>query len=711
MQPDAMIRSPAGDAVKVGLTIRQGAGVIAIDNPPVNAIGPGIPEEIESCLAAAETDPAIQAVVLIGAGRTFIAGADITRIGKPEGAPRIHPLLGRMESFPKPVVVAIHGTALGGGLEVAMAGHYRVATPDAQVGQPEVNLGIIPGAEGTQRLPRLAGVDRAVEMCVTGAMVTAREALAAGILDQIVDGDLLDGAIRFALERAASGGPWPNASARTEKLGTAAENQPVFEAARQQAARTRRNQTAPLRAIEAIQAATTVPFAEGSRRERALFRECLDDPQSQAMIHAFLAEREAAKVAGVGRDTPATSIGSVAIVGTGTMGGGIAMAFANAGIPVRLKDTDRAALDRGLATIRKNYENSVRRGRFSADVMERRLDLIQPQLTYDGFADVDLAIEAVFENLALKKQIFAELDQVTKPACILASNTSTLDIDAIATSTARAPMVVGMHFFSPANVMRLLEIVRGRSTATHVLATALQLAKRLKKVGVVVGNCPGFVGNRMFGLYLREAQFLVEEGATPWHVDQALYDWGMAMGIFAVDDLAGIDVGWRVKQEQKHLAKPGVRVPLVLDQLYAMGRLGQKTGLGWHRYDENRKAAPDPEIEALIERTAREAGIERRTIDAQEIVDRCMYAMVNEGARILEEGYAQRAGDIDTVYLAGYGFPVYRGGPMWYADTVGLAEVHRRVEEFHRQHGALWEPAPLLARLAAEGGKFADAYA
>ena len=692
---------------RVESTVKHQVAVIVVDNPPVNAIGRGIPGEIDTCIEDAERDSAVRAVVLIGAGRTFIAGADINELGNPEGAPDIHPLLARLENLAKPVVVAIHGSALGGGLEVAMAGHYRVASVDAQLGQPEVNLGIIPGAEGAQRLPRLAGVARAIDMCVTGAPIGARDALAAGIVDAIIEGDLLPGAIAFALARASEGGPWPKTSERAEKLGTPAENGPLFESGRLQAAKVRRNQTAPLRAIEAIRAATTLSYEEGSRRERALFQECINGPQSKAMIHAFFAEREASKVPGLPRDLAPRVVASAAIVGAGTMGGGIAMAFANAGIPVRIKETDAAALDRGIATIRKNYENSVRKGRFTSETMERRLALIQPQLTYEGFAQADLILEAVFENLALKKEIFAELDKIAKPESILATNTSTLNIDAIAASTSRPESVIGLHFFSPANVMRLVEIVRGAKTSHIAIATCLALAKRLKKVGVAVGNCPGFVGNRMFALYLREGQFLVEEGATPWQVDRALYDWGMAMGIFAVDDMAGIDVAWRVKQEQKHLQKSGARVPLVLDQLYAMGRLGQKTGAGWHRYDENRAASPDPEIEALIERTAREAGIKRRAIGEDEIVERCVYAMVNEGARILEEGYATRASDIDIVYLAGYGFPAHRGGPMWYADSVGLREVHRRVEEFHKRHGDLWTPAPLLARLAAEGGTFA----
>jgi len=685
----------------VTLARRDGVGVITIDNPPVNALSRAVAEEAGACLAEAASDAEIRAVVVMGAGRTFVAGADISELQKAE-LPELHSLLSACENLPKPVVMAIHGTALGGGLELAMAGHYRVVAVGAQVGQPEVNLGIIPGAEGTQRLPRLAGVARALEMCVTGAPISAPDALAAGIIDKVVTSDLLEGAAAFALEAAASGGPWPKASERNEKLGTPEQNAPLFAAAREQASRVRRNQTAPLKAVEAIEAATTLPFAEGSRAERALFAECLRSAQARAMMHAFFAEREVAKVPGIEKDTAVREIASVAIVGAGTMGGGIAMAFANVGIPVRITDNDPAALERGMATIRRNYVNSVARGRFTAEVMGERMSRIRPQSGYDGFGEADLIIEAVFEDLALKKTIFAALNAIAKPSSILASNTSTLNIDELAASTSCPASVVGLHFFSPANVMRLVEIVRGRDTGADVIATALALAKRLKKVGVVVGNCPGFVGNRMLLPYMREAQFLVEEGATPWAVDQALYDWGMAMGVFAVDDMAGIDVAWRVHQAHKHLHEPGERTPLVLDKLYDMGRLGQKTGRGWHRYDENRKPSPDPEVEALIEQAARDAGIERRAIGDQEIVERCIYALVNEGARILEEGFALRAGDIDTIYLTGYGFPIYRGGPMWYASEVGFAEVHRRICEFRQRHGELWEPAPLLTRLANE---------
>ena len=687
--------------------LANGVAVITIDNPPVNALSPGVPEGIGAMLAIAQSDPIARAILLLGAGRTFIAGADINQLATAAGAPNLHELLLEIENCKKPLVAAMHGTALGGGLEVAMAAHYRVATADAQVGQPEVNLGIIPGAEGTQRLPRLAGVARAVDMCVSGVPLRAPEALQAGIIDRIIEGDLLAGAAAFALEMATRP-RHPKTSERNEKLGAPAANEPIYEAGRQQARKIRRNQAAPLKAVEAIKIAATVPFEEGCRAERKLFAECAASIQAKAMIHAFLGEREVTKIPGIEKDTPVRTIANAAIIGAGTMGSGIAMAFANAGIPVRIKDADQAVLDRGLATMRKNYEVSMKRGRLTQQQMDERIALIRPQLNYDGFGEADLVIEAVFENMGLKKEIFSDLGKIAKADCLLASNTSSLDIDQIAATTGHPQHVVGLHFFSPANVMRLVEIVRGRETSIETIASVLAIAKRLKKVGVVVGNCPGFVGNRMFLPYMREAQFLVEEGATPQQVDTALYDWGMAMGIFAVDDMAGIDVGWRVKQEHKAHERPGARSPLVLDKLYAMGRFGQKTGAGWYRYGEDRKPAPDAEVNQLIETTAAAAGIQRRAIGTDEILERCLYIMINEGARILEEGYALRAGDIDVIYLTGYGFPSYRGGPMWYADTVGIGKVYERVCEFYRVHGALWEPAPLLKRLAEEGRTFAS---
>ena len=694
----------------IQLTKENGIAVITINNPPVNALSPGVPQGIAEALDQIEQDENIKAVLLIGGGRTFIAGADIKEFGKmTSGKSRgagLLPFLLKIEDSKKPVIVAIHGTAFGGGLEVAMACHYRVAISSAQVGQPEVKLGIIPGAAGTQRLPRLAGVAKAVEMCTTGNPIRAAEALQFGIVDRIIEGDLLPGAIAFAREVAAK--PAPKTRERNEKLGTEADNAAIFSAARETVAKKQRGLLAPVAAITAIEAATTLPFAESCQVEQKLFIECLFSEQSKALIHVFFSEREVGKIPDVPKETPLLPVKSTAVVGAGTMGGGIAMVLANAGIPVLLKDADQAALDRGLATIQSNYANSVKRGRFSQQDAEERFKRITPTLSYDDFAKVDLVIEAVFEGMALKKEVFKELDRVCKPGAILASNTSTLNIDEIASATSRPAYVIGTHFFSPANVMRLLEIVRGKATSREVIATCMQLSKALGKIGVLVGNCRGFVGNRMFGPYRREAQFLVEEGAGVAAVDKALADFGMAMGPLATGDLAGLDVGWRIRKEYRHLEKPGIRQPFLEDNLCELGRFGQKTGAGWYKYDEQRRAMPDPVVDELIHKWVTEAGIRQREISAAEIVDRCLYALVNEGARILEEGFALRASDIDIIYLNGYGFPAFRGGPMWYADTVGLKQVYARISEFHRQHGEIWQPAPLLARLAEQGKTFAQ---
>ena len=695
----------------VSLTTDGGIAVITINNPPVNALSPGVPEGIAEAIGQIQADAGVQAAVLIGGGRTFVAGADLKEFGRitsggARGPLELPALLLRIEDCRVPVVMAIHGTALGGGLELAMAGHYRVAVPGAQVGQPEVKLGIIPGAAGTQRLPRLAGVAKAVEMCAEGNPISAQEALKCGIVDRLIEGDLLVGAMVFA--RGIAGKPAPKTRERHAKLGTAEQNAPIFTAARETARRKQRNLIAPPAAIDAVEAATKLPFEEGCALERKTFTELLFSDQSKSLIHVFFGEREVAKIPDIPKETAVIPVKSVAVVGSGTMGGGIAMVFANAGFPVVLKEVDQPSLDRGLANIQKNYANSVKRGRFSQQFVEERLKLIQPALGYDGFSGVDMVVEAVFEGMALKKQVFGELDRVAKPGAILASNTSTLDIDEIASATSRPASVIGTHFFSPANVMRLLELVRGKATSKEVIATCMQLSKKLGKVGVLVGNCRGFVGNRMFHPYRREAQFLVEEGASVEAVDNALVEFGMAMGPLATGDLAGLDVGWRIRKEYRHLQKPGVRQPLAEDRLCELGRYGQKSGAGWYKYDENRRAIPDPEVADLVRKRAAEAGISQRHISNDEIADRCIYALVNEGARILEEGFALRAGDIDIIYINGYGFPAHRGGPMWYADTVSPKKVYGRICEFHERHGETWEPAPLLKQLAEQGKTFAD---
>jgi 3-hydroxyacyl-CoA dehydrogenase len=695
----------------VRLTENDGIAIITINNPPVNALSPGVPEGIAETIEQINKDDSVRAAVLIGGGRTFVAGADIKEFGKitsgkPAGTMEFPAVLLQIENCRKPVVMAIHGTAFGGGMELAMAGHYRVAAPSAQVGQPEVKLGLIPGAAGTQRLPRLAGIAKALEMCAEGNPVSAQEALKFGIIDRLIEGDLLAGAVSFAREIA--GKPTPKTRERNEKLGTPEQNAPLFAAARETARKKQRNLMAPLAAIDAVEDATRLPFADGCAAERERFIRCLFSDQSKALIHVFFGEREVAKIPDIPRETPVIPVNAAAVVGAGTMGGGIAMVLANTGLPVLLKEVDQPALDCGLANIRKNYANSVSRGRFTQQFVDERLRLIQPTLSYDGFAAVDMVIEAVFEGMALKKEVFGELDRVCKPGAILASNTSTLNIDEIASATSRPEFVIGTHFFSPANVMRLLEIVRGKKTSREVIATCMQLSKKLGKVGVLVGNCRGFAGNRMFHPYVREATFLAEEGAGVEAVDGALYNFGMAMGPLATGDLAGLDVGWRIRKEYRHLEKPGLRQAFAADRLCELGRYGQKTGAGWYKYDENRRPTPDPEVAEMVRKWAAEAAIPQRRISPEEIVDRCIYALVNEGARILEEGYALRAVDLDIIYLNGYGFPAYRGGPMWYADTVGLKKVYDRVAEFHQQHGELWQPAPLLKQFAEQGKFFAD---
>jgi len=690
--------------------------IITINNPPVNALSPGVVEGLSKAVEQVSADESVRAVVLVGSGRTFVSGGDINEFVKftsgkkqRDGSILLQVLL-RIENCNKPMVVAIHGNALGGGLELAMAAHYRLAVPSAQVGQPEVKLGIIPGAAGTQRLPRLAGVAKAVEMCTEGKPVAAQEALRLDILDQLIEGDLLTGAVAFA--RSMVGKPVSRTRDLTAKLGTPEQNAPLFAAAREASAKKHRGFAAPLAAIDAVEAATKLPFDKGCEVEQRLFTECLFSETSKAMIHLFFAGREIAKIPDIPRDSPKdmplVPVKAAAILGAGFMGGGIAMAFANAGIPVVLKDADEVALHHGMDLIRMNYAASVERGRLAQAFVDERLELIRPTLRYEDFSDADIVVEAIFENMAAKKVAFGELDRICKPGAILATNTSSLDIDAIASVTSRPNAVIGMHFFSPAPVMRLLEVVRGQKTSKEVIASCMHLAKKLGKSGVLVGNCPGFVGNRMFGLYRREAQFVVEEGADIEEVDKALYNFGMAMGPLRTADLVGLDIRWRIRKEHRHLERSGVRQPIIEDRLCEMGRFGQKTGGGWYKYAGDRTPIPDAEVARLVRLWAAAAGIRQRKCSPSEIVERCIYALVNEGARILEEGCALRASDIDIIYVNGYGFPEQRGGPMWYASVVGLGTVFQRTRELQRQHGELWEPAPLLKRLAERGETFAD---
>jgi 3-hydroxyacyl-CoA dehydrogenase len=702
------------DVVRYDITDR--VAVLTIDNPPVNALSPVVWEAIDQAVQHANADPAADAIVLIGGGTTFIAGADIKvfdLLKMPQDSltrsAGTHALLRRLEDSTKPLVAAIHGNALGGGMEVAMSCHFRVAARDAKVGQPEVLLGIIPGAGGTQRLPRLAGAQLALQMCTDGKPVAAPRARTAGMVDDIVEGDLRSGAIAFAKAKAAA-----HEIRKVREIAISAEETKsgldACAKMRESLAKTAKGMRAPYAVVDAIEAGLRQGFDAGSIRERELFADCVVSTESKALRHLFFAEREVAKVPDIPKDTPTKDIKRAAVVGAGTMGGGIAMNYANAGIPVLLKEVDKAALDRGLATIRKNYEITMSKGKMTAEQVEKTMALITPTTSYDGFDQVDIVTEAVFENMELKKATFAELGKVTRPDCILASNSSTLDIDQFAAASGRPAQVLGHHYFSPANVMKLLEIVRGRDTSKEVIATSLKLAKKLGKVGVVVGNCFGFVANRMLAYYMREAYLLLEEGATVPQIDKVLTDFGLPVGPYGMQDIAGIDVGARIRQYLKSIGKSRAEGPQseIPDRLFEMGRYGQKTGAGWYKYDApgSRNRTPDPLIDQMAEEEAKKRGITRRPVSDEEIVARITTALANEGARVLEDGYATRAGDIDIVYVYGFGFPRYRGGPMFYADTVGLATVLGRVKEYRARFGDYWEPAPLLEKLAAEGRGF-----
>ncbi len=696
----------------VSYSAQDGVFVIAINNPPVNALSPGVPEGIAAGVEQALEDNSIRAIVLIGQGKTFIAGADIKEFakivaGEATGVDQIHTTIAILEECYKPVVCAIHGTALGGGLEIAMGCHYRVAVPTAIVGQPEVLLGIFPGAGGTQRLPRLCGLAKAAELCATGRNVKADEALASGIVDEIVEGDLLAGAIDFAKRQVASDTPPRKTREIDDRFGDPESNQKSIALLKQQIATKARGQIAPLFAIECVELSDQTTFTEGLAREAEQFQKCLFSPQSQGMIHVFFGERVVNKVPGLSEDLEIREIQSAAVVGAGTMGGGIAMAYANAGIPVVLKEVDQQQLDKGLEKIRSNYLASVKRGKLTEKKLEKCMSLISPTVDYSDLSQADIVVEAVFENMELKKKVFAEIDAVAKAGAILATNTSTLNIDELAAVTGRPGDVIGHHFFSPANIMKLLEIVRGQATTPEVIATSMKLAKRLRKVGVLVGNCFGFVANSMFCPYLIESELLLEEGATVEQVDQALFEFGLPMGPLAVSDLAGIDVLWRIKQEGRQEVLKGDRAPLIVDQLYEQGRYGQKTGAGWYQYD-GREASIDPSVESLIRQLASKAQIPQQTFTDEEIVQRTILTLVNEGAWLLEQGIALRSVDIDIIYVHGFGFPAWRGGPMNYADSLGLDHVLAVISKLHKEHGERWKPAPLLKKLAKSGGKFRD---
>ncbi len=681
--------------------------VISFDNPPVNGLSHAVRSGILDALARAQADPGARAIVLTGTPDVFSAGADIREFGTPASSaePTLRQLIERIETSPKPVVAAIAGTALGGGLELAMSAHHRVASADARLGLPEVKLGLLPGAGGTQRLPRLVGVEKALEMIVTGDPVPARDLSGAALLDRVVDADPLGAAVELARSEEIAGRP-PRRS-RDLPLDTSSLLR-LCEAARAKLKAARPVQPAPLRAVDAIEAAGG-SFDEGLAVERRAFLELMDSPESKGLRHAFFAERAAGKVEGVTASTPARTVKQAAVIGGGTMGSGITVALLDAGLPVRLLEMDQAALDRGISRIAGIYDAQVKKGRLSEAERDRRMALLRPTLSYDDVAQADLVIEAVYESIDAKRGVFGELDRVMKPGAVLATNTSTLDVDAIAGFTKRPSDVLGLHFFSPANVMRLLEVARGRATAPDVLETGLALGKTLRKVAVVSGVCEGFIGNRMLEGYTKQSWYLVEEGATPEQVDRAMEAFGFAMGPYRVGDLVGHDVSLAIRQHRR-AARPGYVNSTLPDRLSAAGRLGQKTGAGWYDYPEGpRKAVPSATVEALIAEHRKELGITPRSIGDTEIVDRLVYALVNEGARILEEGIAARASDIDVVYLTGYGFPRTRGGPMFYADQVGLGRVLERVREFGRNpHGdpAFWTPAPLLVRLGGAGGRF-----
>ena len=686
---------------EVGLQKEGEIAVITVDNPPVNALKQVVRAGLLSTLTQARDDAATRAIVLVGAGRTFIAGADITEFSKPSQPPSLPEIIGLIENSPKPVIAAMHGTPLGGGLELTLACHFRIAAPGTRLGLPEIKLGLIPGAGGTQRLPRLVGMDRAIAMILSGEPVPAQQALADGLIDEIVEGDLTAAAVAFARRVLAEKRPLRRVRDLEGKIEPLRANPEKF--AELAAANTKRSRglRAPARAIEALRWTLDVPFDEAVTRERATFTELIADEQSKAQRHIFFAEREAAKVPGVSKDVLPREIKRAAVIGAGTMGGGIAMCFANAGIPVTVVEAAPEALTRGLDTVAKNYRTSVSRGSLTTAEMDRRMGLFNGVTDIEAVSDADIVIEAVFEEMPIKKQVFGNLDRLAKPDAVLASNTSYLDVNEIGASTKRPQSVLGMHFFSPANVMRLLEVVRGKATAPDVLATALAVGRRVGKVPVVVGVCHGFVGNRMLRARSIEAERLLLEGTLPHEVDGAIGEFGFPMGPFAMSDLAGLDVSWRMRKAQ------GVRAEIA-DSLCEAGRFGQKTGKGFYLYEAgSRSPRPDPKVEALIVGASARLGVKRRSIGREEIIERLIYPMINEGARILEEGIALHSGDIDVIWIHGYGFPIWRGGPMHYADTVGLSRIRDRLARLTRESGdARHEPSALLNRLANENGSF-----
>ncbi|RQQ54346.1 3-hydroxyacyl-CoA dehydrogenase NAD-binding domain-containing protein [Burkholderia stagnalis] len=690
----------------VDYSTRDGVAVITLNNPPVNGLGLSTRLGLMEGLDRAAQDPAVTAIVLTGAGRAFSGGADITEFNTPKALqePSLHTVIRAVEASAKPVVAAIHSVAMGGGLELALGAHYRIAAPGAQIALPEVKLGLLPGAGGTQRLPRAVGLEVALNMIVSGAPVPSEQLAKSGLFDEMAEGDLLDAAVAFARKAGAQAGPHPRV--RDRKI--VHENAAGFiQFARNSARAAAPNFPAPHKCIDAIEAGVLNGFDKGSVAEREGFVALMMTPESRALRHAFFGERAASKIPDVPADTPVREIRKVAVIGAGTMGGGIAMNFVNAGLPVTLLETKQDALERGLATIRKNYDAQVKKGKLTQEKLDARMALIAPTLSYDDLKDADLIIEAVFEELGVKEQVFGRLDEVAKPGAILASNTSTLDVNRIAAFTKRPQDVVGMHFFSPANVMKLLEVVRGEATAKDVLATVMAIAKKIRKTAVVSGVCDGFIGNRMIEQYIRQALFMLEEGALPAQVDRAIEKFGFAMGPFRMSDLAGNDIGWAIRK-RRYVENPGLHYSKIADRLCEQGRFGQKTGAGWYDYvPGDRKAKPSALVDEMVVAYSQERGVARRKIGDDEIVERLVFALVNEGAKILEEKIASKASDIDMVYLTGYGFPLWRGGPMLYADTVGLYNVERAIRRYAAgANGDAWQLAPSIAELAQAGRGF-----
>ncbi|MCP3709006.1 3-hydroxyacyl-CoA dehydrogenase NAD-binding domain-containing protein [Paraburkholderia sp. CNPSo 3274] len=690
----------------VDYTTRDGVAVITLNNPPVNGLGHSTRAGIVEGLARAASDPAVAAIVITGAGKAFSGGADITEFNTPKAMqePTLHTVIKEVEKSAKPVVAAIHSVAMGGGLELALGAHYRIAAAGAQIALPEVKLGILPGAGGTQRLPRAIGLEAALNMIVTGAPVMSEKLANSGLFDAMAQGDLLEEAIAFARKAADKSGPHP--LVRNRKIEHA-NAEGFLQFSRNTVGAMAKNYPAPVKCVDAIAAGVKQGFEKGLAFERECFLELVQTPESRALRHAFFGERAASKIPDVPSSTPTRDIQKVAVIGAGTMGGGITMNFLNAGVPVTLLETKQEALDRGLTTVRKNYEAQVKKGKLTQEKVETRMALISPTLSYDDLKQADLIIEAVFEELGVKEQVFKRLDEVARAGAILASNTSTLDVDKIAAFTKRPQDVVGLHFFSPANVMKLLEVVRGKETAKDVLATVMQITKKIRKTAVVSGVCDGFIGNRMIEQYVRQALYMLEEGALPAQVDRAIEKFGFAMGPFRMSDLAGNDIGWAIRK-RRYQEHPDMKYSKIADRLCETGRFGQKTGAGWYDYKAGeRNAQPSKLVDEMIVAYSKEAGVERRKISDEEIVERLVFSLVNEGAKILEEGIASKASDVDMVYLTGYGFPLWRGGPMLYADTVGLYNVERAIRRYAQQrNGEAWEVAPSIVDLAARGGTF-----